>query len=73
VAFARHADAGDGFHSGYGVLHYPDGRFGHGGGDPGVEVLVQRFPADDVNVVVLCNVEGLAGDVRTAVLEAWRG
>lgn len=72
VVLARHADAGDGFFSGYGVMHYPDGRYGHGGGDPGVEVLVQRFPAEDVNLVVLCNGEGLAGDVRDAVLEAWR-
>ena len=69
----RHVDAWDGYASGYGVLHYPDGRWGHGGGDPGVEVLVQRFPADDVDVVVLCNGEGLAGDVRDAVLAAWRG
>jgi len=73
IVLARHVDAGDGFFSGYGVLHYPDGRWGHGGGDPGVEVLVQRFPAQDVQVVVLCNGEGLAGDVRDAVLAAWRG
>lgn len=72
VVLARHIDAGDGFHSGYGVMHYPDGRYGHGGGDPGVEVLVQRFPAEDANLVVLCNGEGLAGEVRDAVLEAWR-
>ncbi len=73
AVLARHADAGNGFWCGYGVMHYPDGRYGHGGGDPGVEVLVQRFPADDVHVVVLCNGEDLAGDVRDAVLEAWRG
>jgi hypothetical protein len=72
VVLARHADAGHGFHSGYGFLHYPDGRYGHGGGDPGVEVLLHRFPDDDVNVVVLCNMEGLAGEVRDAVVEAWR-
>ena len=71
VVLARHVDAGDGFHCGYGVMHYPDGRYGHGGGDPGVEVLVQRFPVEDVNLVVLCNGEGLAGEVRDAVLEAW--
>lgn len=70
----RHVSAfADGFASGYGVLHYPDGRWGHGGGDPGVEVLVQRWPHDDVDVVVLCNGEGLAGDVRDAVVAAWRG
>lgn len=72
VVLARHADAGKGFHSGYGLLHYPDGRYGHGGGDPGVEVLVHRFPDEDAHVVVLCNGEGLAGEVRDAVLRAWR-
>jgi CubicO group peptidase (beta-lactamase class C family) len=72
VVLARHFEAGDGFHSGYGFLHYPDGRYGHGGSDPGVEVLLHRFPDDDVNFVVLCNMEGLAGEVRDAVLEAWR-
>ena len=73
AVLARHVDAGDGFWSGYGVLHYPDERYGHGGGDPGAEVLVQRFPDEDVHVVVLCNGEGLAGEVRDAVLQAWRG
>ena len=66
-----HADVGDGFTSGYGVIHAPDGRYGHGGGDPGVEAIVHRFPAD-ANLVVLCNMEGLAGQVRDAVLDAWR-
>jgi CubicO group peptidase (beta-lactamase class C family) len=59
------------FHSGYGFRHYPDGRFGNGGGDPGVEVLLHRFPDDDVNVVALRNMEGLAGEVRDVVVEAW--
>jgi CubicO group peptidase (beta-lactamase class C family) len=72
IVLARHADAGNGFQSGYGFLHYPDGRYGHGGGDPGVDVLLHRFPEDDVNVVVLCNMEGLAGEVRDAIVEAWR-
>lgn len=72
AVLARHADAGNGFHSGYGFLHYPDGRYGHGGGDPGVETLLHRFPAEDLNLVVLCNMEGLAGEVRDAVLNAWR-
>lgn len=71
VVLARHADAGAGFFSGYGLMHYPDGRYGHGGGDPGVECLVQRFPGEDVNVVVLSNVEGMAGEVRDAVVDAW--
>ncbi len=68
---APHADAGDGFFEGYGVHLYPDGRYGHGGGDPGVEVIANRWPADDLHVVVLCNVEGHAGAVRAALLEAW--
>ena len=37
-----------------------------------VEVLLQRFPDDDINLVVLCNMEGLAGEVRDAVVGAWR-
>jgi CubicO group peptidase (beta-lactamase class C family) len=69
---ARHADAGDGFAYGYGVFHFPDGRYGHAGGDPGVEVYANRYPDDDVNVVVLCNMEDLAYEVRNAVVEAWR-
>ena len=73
VVLTAHADVGDGFRNGYGVVLYPDGRYGHGGGDPGVEVLVNRLPAEDVNLVVLCNSEGLAGDVRDALLDAWRG
>jgi CubicO group peptidase (beta-lactamase class C family) len=72
VVLARHVYAGDGYFSGYGFRHYPDGRYGHGGGDPGVEVLLNRFPDDDVNVIVLCNIEGLAGEVRDAVVEEWR-
>ena len=43
---------------GYGVYLFPDGRVGHGGGDPGVEALVQRWPAEQANLVVLCSVEG---------------
>lgn len=72
VVLAHQADAGEGFHSGYGFLHHPDGRYGHGGGDPGVEVLLQRFPDDNVNIVVLCNMEGLAGEVRNAMVDALR-
>lgn len=59
-----------GIEMGYGVLLYGDGRFGHGGGDPGVEVLVQRIPARDADVIVLCNVNGLAPDVRTLLVDA---
>ncbi len=70
VVLARHAEIGGGMGAGYGVLHYPDGRYGHGGGDPGVDVLVHRWPADDVHLVVLCNTEGSTGDVRDLVVAA---
>ena len=73
VMLTPHADAEDGFHEGYGVHLYPDGRYGHGGGDPGVEVLVHRWPDDDVHLVALCNMEGLAGEVRDLMVAAWRG
>jgi CubicO group peptidase (beta-lactamase class C family) len=66
-----HADAGDGYFEGYGVHLYPHGPFGHGGGDPGVDVRVQRWPVERVNVVVLANTEGLAGEVRDLVENAW--
>lgn len=70
---APHADVGDGFFEGYGVHLYPDGRYGHGGGDPGVAVLVNRWPEDDVNIVVLCNTEDdLVVEVRDELLAAWR-
>jgi CubicO group peptidase (beta-lactamase class C family) len=69
---AAHADAGDGFTEGYGVLHYPDGRYGHGGWDPGAMVIANRWPDQDVNVVVLCNMEGLAGEVRDVVVDVAR-
>jgi CubicO group peptidase (beta-lactamase class C family) len=64
VVHTRHADAGGGFASGYGPLLYPDDRWGHGGGDPGVDVLVNAWPERQLHVVVLCNAEGLAGEVR---------
>ncbi len=67
---SRQADAGDGFSFGYGVLIYPDGRYGHGGGDPGVDVLAARWPDTDTHVVVLCNVEGRAGEVRDLLVDA---
>lgn len=73
LVLTKHVDAGFGFSMGYGVLFYPDGRYGHGGGDPGVEVNANRWPDDEVNIVVLCNMEGLASDVREQVLTAWRG
>ena len=36
VMLRPHADASEGFFEGYGVHLWPDGRWGHGGGDPGV-------------------------------------
>jgi CubicO group peptidase (beta-lactamase class C family) len=73
VMLTPHTDAEDGFHEGYGVHLYPDGRYGHGGGDPGVDVLVHRWPDDDVHLVALGNTEGLTGEVRDLMVEAWRG
>jgi CubicO group peptidase (beta-lactamase class C family) len=73
VVLTRHAERGD-FGEGYGVHLYPDGRYGHGGGDPGVEALLHRWPEDDVHLVVLLNTEaGLASEVRDAMVAAWRG
>ena len=74
VVLTQHADAGDGFGEGYGVHLYPDGRYGHGGGDPGVEALTYRWSEEDVHLVVLINTEvGLAGELRDAMIAAWRG
>lgn len=61
LVFRRHAlidhDGDAGWSYGYGVMVYPDGRFGHGGGDPGVSAMVTHWPDRDVTVVSLCNVE----------------
>ena len=67
-----HADAGEGHFEGYGVHLHPDGRFGHGGWDPGVRVSAARWPDDDLNIVVLGNTEHLAGEVRDQVITVWR-
>ena len=72
VMLQPHADYEEGLRFGYGPMIYPDGRFGHGGGDPGVDVLVHRWPDEKTNLVVLANVEGLTGEVRDLVLDAWR-
>lgn len=69
---ARHADAGGGFYWGYGVVLYPDDRYGHGGGDPGVEVTANRWPVDDVNLVALCNLEYPVHEVRDRMV-GWHG
>ncbi len=71
VVLHPHTDAGDGYFEGYGVHLYPHGPFGHGGGDPGVDVRVQRWSDRQANVIVLANAEGLAGEVRDLVEEAW--
>lgn len=55
---------------GYGCFLYGDGRFGHGGGDPGVRALVQRIPAADATVVVLLNIEGPVVAARDLLVEA---
>lgn len=63
----------EGIGMGYGVVLYGSGRtrrFGHGGGDPGFEVFVMRYPELDMNGVVMCNVEGFAGDVRNLLVTA---
>lgn len=73
AVLSRHVGIGDGWASGYGVLHHPDGRYGHGGGDPGVDALVHRWPERAANLVVLCNAEDGAVEVRDAVLDTWRG
>lgn len=70
LMLTRHAEDADGFAFGYGVLLYPDGRWGHGGGDPGVEVLLNHWPQTRTTVVVLTNVAGPTGEVRDAVARA---
>jgi hypothetical protein len=62
---------------GYGVWLRGGGdgfSYGHGGGDPGVEVYVRRFPAQDVNIVILCNMDdsGL-GEIFDILAEAVGG
>ena len=72
TVFTPHEPIFEGYAQGYGVYFYPDGRFGHGGGDPGVSCLIQRWRDEDTNLVVLCNVAEVAGDLRDATVEAWR-
>jgi CubicO group peptidase (beta-lactamase class C family) len=57
-----------GLDMGYGVLISAD-RWGHGGGDPGFEMLAHRMPKQDATVVALCNVDSLAGEVRDLLVE----
>lgn len=70
IALARHVDAGEGFSRGYGIYHHPLGFMGHGGGDPGVEVFANRYLDRGVNMIVLCNTEGVAFDVRAELIAA---
>lgn len=57
LATQRHATMDGDWSYGYGLMVYPDGRWGHGGGDPGVSAAVNHWPDSDVTVVALCNVE----------------
>ncbi len=60
-----------GLDMGYGVLFYAD-KWGHGGGDPGFEMLAHRMPGQDATVVALCNVTDLAGEVRDLLVDTVR-
>jgi CubicO group peptidase (beta-lactamase class C family) len=73
VATQRLATIEDDWSYGYGLMIYPDGRWGHGGGDPGVSAVVNHWPQRDLTVVALCNVEETedlnpAIELRNAVL-----
>ena len=68
-----HVPVEPGIDYGYGCILYGGGRFGHGGGDPGVTALVQRIPSADATVVVLLNIEGPAGVARDLLVEAVLG
>ena len=73
LATQRQATIEDDWSYGYGLMVYPDGRWGHGGGDPGVSAAVNHWPEPDLTVVALCNVEETedmnpAFELRDAVL-----
>jgi CubicO group peptidase (beta-lactamase class C family) len=65
-----HVPVDPGIDYGYGCFVYGDGRFGHGGGDPGVRALVQRIPSADATVVVLLNIEGPVTAARDLLVDA---
>jgi CubicO group peptidase (beta-lactamase class C family) len=65
-----HVPVDPGIDYGYGCFLYGGGRFGHGGGDPGVHTLIQRIPSADATVVVLLNHEGPVGDARDLLVDA---
>lgn len=73
LALQRQGTFADGWSYGYSLIIYPDGRIGHGGGDPGVSAMVNHWPERDLTVVALCNVEETddqypAGALRDAVV-----
>jgi CubicO group peptidase (beta-lactamase class C family) len=70
VMLTAHAPADPGIDYGYGCLLYGDGRFGHGGGDPGVHALIQYVPSADVTVIVLLNHEGPVGQARDLLVDS---
>ncbi len=55
---------------GYGAYLLADGMFGHNGGDPGTTSVIQRVPAADVSIAVLCNVETEEMELRDLLLAA---
>ncbi len=72
-ATRRHTTIDGDWSQGYGPIIYPDGRWGHGGGDPGVSAVVNHWPDRDLTVVALSNVEETAevnpaGALRDAVV-----
>jgi CubicO group peptidase (beta-lactamase class C family) len=74
AATHRQAPIEEGWSYGYGLYIYPDGRWGHGGGDPGVSAVVNHWPDSDLTLVALCNVEAVddrapATALRDAVLQ----
>jgi CubicO group peptidase (beta-lactamase class C family) len=68
VMLAPRVPVAPGLDMGYGVLISAD-RWGHGGGDPGFEMLAHRMPKQDATVVALCNVTDLADEVRDLLVE----
>jgi CubicO group peptidase (beta-lactamase class C family) len=65
-----HASVDPGIDYGYGCFLYGEGRFGHGGGDPGVSTLIQRIPGHDATVLVICNIEARVGAARDLLVDA---
>jgi CubicO group peptidase (beta-lactamase class C family) len=68
-----HASVDEGISCGYGVfLHEGRGgvRWGHGGQDPGVEMLAYRWRDRDLTIAVLCNVTGFTHEVLPLLLAA---